>query len=100
MPLLVIEFFEDGQETTNAPQCVYGNLISSVEDTSLSTTVEHAAVPDNALYATIYTDTLAYIEIGNGNQDVTSTRRSIIPTGIRYDFKVKPTDTISYRTVS
>ena len=101
MALLTIEFFDDGPETTNAPQCVYGTLISSVEDTSLSTTVEHAAVPDNALYCSIYTDTAAYIEIGSGNQDCAAGRRSTIPgTGQRYDFKVKPTDTVSYRSIA
>lgn len=99
MAILTIEFFEDGPITTNSTESVYGWLISSVEDLSLSTTVEHAAVPDNALYCAIYSDTACYVEIGNGNQDCGSTRRSTIPAGARIDFKVKPTDTVSYRTI-
>lgn len=99
MAILTIEFFEDGPITTAFGEAVYGSLISSVEDISLSTTVEHVPVPDNALYCTVYSDTACYVEIGSGNQDCGSTRRSTIPAGSGRDFKVKPTDTVSYRTI-
>lgn len=100
MAILTIEYFTDHNPSTRAEQCVYGSLISSVEDTSLTTTPEHSTVPAGALYASIYSDTACYIEIGNGNQDCGSTRRSTLPAGSRLDFSVRPTDTISYRSIS
>ena len=100
MARLTVEFYEDERITTNNSQPAYGRLISSSEDTTLSTTVEHATVPGNAQYVRIVTDTDVYVEIGNGNQDCGSTRRAWIPSSIgMMDFVVRATDTVSYRSV-
>lgn len=99
MALLVVEFYEDGRPATNYGQCVYGRLISSTEDTSLSTTAEHVTVPGNAGYVSIYTDTNAYVEIGSGNQDCAAGHRTYVDSGRRIDFAVRNTDTVSYRSV-
>lgn len=100
MALLTIEFYEDRRALTRDGAMVYGNLISSSEDTSLSTTPEHVTIPKNALYCTVYSDTAAYIEIGVGNQDCGATRRASIPAGIFRDFAVVSGETISYRSVA
>lgn len=100
MALLTIEFFEDAPIRTRDGALVYGNLISSAEDTSFNTTVEHVSIPKNALYCMVYSDTAAYIEIGVGNQDVTSSRRSTIPAGAFRDFAVDSGQTISYRSIA
>lgn len=100
MAVLVVEFYEDPRMATRDEAAVYGRLLSSVEDTSLSTTVEHVTVPGNACYASVYSDTNCYVEIGPGNQDCGSTRRTYLPSGARYDFAVRNTDTVSYRSVA
>ena len=101
MALLIVEFYEDAPFMASRNESViYGKLISSTEDTSLSTTAEHVSVPDNAQYCAVSTDTACYIEIGSGNQDVASGRRTYIAADQRLDFAVKPTDTVSYRSVS
>jgi len=100
MAKLTVEFYEDERLTTNNSQPAYGRLISSSEDTSLSTTVEHVTVPGNSQYARVVTDTDVYVEIGNGNQDCGSTRRTWLPSDIKtMDFVVRGTDTLSYRSV-
>lgn len=100
MAILTIEFYEDDRNDSVTEANVYGRLISSVEDTSLSTTPENAAVPDNCTYISVYSDTASYIEIGEGNQDCGATRRSIIPAGMIRDFSVRGTDIVSYRSIA
>ncbi len=100
MAIISVEFYEDGRLATNYGQPMYGRLISSTEDTSISTTVEHVTAPGNTLYTSVYSDTACYIEIGNGNQDCAAGRRTLLPSGGRLDFACRATDTVSYRTVA
>jgi hypothetical protein len=100
MAILVIEYFTDGATLSNVNESIYGELISSTEDTSLTTSVESSVKPGGSTYCSIYTDTACYVEIGPSTQDVTSGRRIFIDAGERRDFSLKVTDThISYRTV-
>lgn len=100
MAAIRIEFFEDDRLTTNYGQPMYGRLISCHEDSTMTSTVEHVAAPGNASYIAVDADTDCYIEIGNGSQDCTPSRRSKVTAGVMRDFSVRGTDTISYRTVT
>lgn len=103
MALAIIEFYQYTArgETQSSPH-IYGRLISSIEDASLSTTVEHFAIPATADYYTINTDTDLYIEVGAGNQDVTAGRRSWIRASLvggRTYNVCGGENTVSYRTL-
>ena len=100
MSQMTIEFYEDSPVSVRDGSVIEGVLISSTDVTSASTTVAHASVPDNATYAVVVTDFAAFIEIGSGNQDCTSSRRAFIPANSARAFAVKPTDTLTYRSVA
>ena len=102
MPITTIEFYEDvvGTDTKSAPY-IFGMLISSIEDTTLSTVVEHFAIPANAGYYAISTDTGSYFESGTGNQDCGSTRRMVLFSNTKEVHAVNPLEnTVSYRTIA
>jgi hypothetical protein len=103
MALMAIEFYEDGGDKgTEVKPNVHGRLISSVEDTSLTASVEHITIPLNASYYTIYTDTNLYVEAGSGNQDCGSTRRAVVSSSTAYrTFMVNIGETtVSYRSIT
>lgn len=101
MAILIIEWYEDAPQITRSGDVIYGRLISSTEDTSLSTTPENATKPGNATYCSVATDTASYVEIGVGNQDVASGRRQLLLANERRDFSLANVDTVlSYRSVA
>ncbi len=100
MAQMTIEYYENSPTSVTNGSVIEGVLISSTDVTSASTSVAHSAVPDNATYAVVTTDFDAFIEIGNGNQDCTSARRAQIGAGSSRGFAVKPTDTLTYRSVA
>lgn len=101
MALLIIEWYEDAPKLSNSGDKIYGRLLSSTEDTSLSTSADNATKPGNATYCSIATDTASYVEIGVGNQDVASGRRALLLANERRDFALNNADTVvSYRSVA
>ena len=100
MAQMTIEFYADTPVGVREGAAIDGKLISSVDVTTASTTVAHAAPVGGASYIVVTSDFAAFIEIGSGNQDCTSTRRAHLLAGSARPFEVKGTDTVSYRSIA
>lgn len=100
MAQMTIEFYSDSPVSVRDGSAIEGHLISSVDVAAASTTVAHAGPVASATYAVVVTDFAAFIEIGAGNQDCSSTRRAQLAAGAARGFELKPTDTLSYRSIT
>lgn len=94
-----IEFYEDNGVKTHVEETAYGRLISSVDASSMTTSVSHAAIPGGCTLIRVVTDTAMFVEIGTGNQDCGATRRSQVND--QFDTLRCSADTvITYRSVA
>lgn len=84
-----IGYYEDAPTLTITQGLIYGNLVSSFEDATLST-IETTTVPKTALYAVVTVSADAWIEIDFGTADASNTRRQIIKAGVPYPFALGP----------
>ena len=101
MGTIRVEYYLDETRLSRSGDQIYGRLIGTDEDATTSSTVEHFTVDAVAVYARVIAEEDHFIEIGSGNQDVTSSRRSTVKAGVPFDTSLGIKDTtISYRTVA
>ncbi len=95
---IMFVFYEDHPKISRSGDLIYGRVLSSAVDVSISGTVD-LAIPGNCTYMSVYSDAVVYSLIGNGAQTVTqASKADIIPASTRIDFAVGPTDdNISYK---
>lgn len=84
-----IGYYEDAPHLTYTGGVIYGNLISSFEDATLST-IETTTIPRHCTFLIITTSADAWIEIDAGTADAATGRRQIIKAGIPYPLAVGP----------
>lgn len=99
MAQMTIEYYSDSPVSVRNGSVIEGLLISSVDVTSASTTPAHSSAVASATYVVVVTDFDAFIEIGSGNQDCGSSRRAQIPANSIRGFEIKPSETLSYRSI-
>jgi hypothetical protein len=87
---IFIECYEDMPQLSTSGNIIHGNLISSIEDTSISGTEVTAALPGNCTYISVIAAANTYIEIDTGTPDAASGRRALCIANVEKSFNVGP----------